>query len=49
MDDNEYLEKPKELVSGQARKRSKMYPLLIGVFVLMIVVNVAMLAMNSIT
>lgn len=47
MDDNEYLEKRKELVSGQARKRSKMYPILMGVFVVMILVNVAMLAMNS--
>ena len=48
MDDNEYLEIRKELVSGQGRKRSKMYPLLIGVFVLMILVNVAMLAMNNV-
>lgn len=47
MDDNEYLVKRKALVSGQARKRSKMYPLLIGMFVLMIIVNVAMLAMNN--
>lgn len=48
MDDNEYLVKRKELVSGQARKRSKMYPVLIGLFVLMIIVNVAMLAINNI-
>jgi len=47
MDDNEYHEKRKVLVSGQVRKRSKMYPIMIGVFVLMIIVNVAMLAMNN--
>lgn len=49
MDANEYLEKRKELVSGQARKRSRVYPLLIGVFVLMILVNVVMLAVNNIS
>jgi hypothetical protein len=48
MDDNEYLEKRKELISGEGRKRSKVYPLLIGVFVLMIIVNVAMLALNNV-
>lgn len=48
MDQNEYLERRKELVAGQVRQRSKMYPLLIGVFVVMILVNVAMLAMNNI-
>jgi len=47
MDDNEYHEKRKALVSGQVRKRSKMYPIIIGVFVLMIIVNVAMLAMKN--
>ena len=47
MDNNEYLEKRKELVSGQARQRSKVYPLLIGVLVVMILVNVAMLALNN--
>ena len=48
MDDNEYLEKRKALISGEGRKRSKVYPLLIGVFVLMIIVNVAMLALNNV-
>ena len=47
MDQNEYLEKRKELVAGHGRQRSKMYPLLMGVFVLMIIVNVAMLAFNN--
>ena len=47
MDQDEYLEKRKELVAGQGRQRSKMYPLLIGVFVVMILVNVAMLAVNN--
>lgn len=47
MDDDEYLEKRKELVSGQGRSRSRMYPVLIGVFVLMIIVNVVMLAVNN--
>ena len=48
MNNDEYLEKRKELVSGQGRKRSKMYPMLIGVFVLLITVNVVMLALNNI-
>lgn len=48
MDEDEYLEKRKELVSGQGRSRSKMYPILIGVFVLMIIVNMVMLAVNNI-
>lgn len=47
MDDNEYLVRRKQLVSGEERKRSKVYPLLIGVFILMIIVNIAMLAMNN--
>jgi hypothetical protein len=47
MDDKEYLKNRKDLISGQGRQRSKVYPLLIGVFVLMIIVNVAMLAVNS--
>ena len=47
MDDKEYLKKRKDLISGQGRQRSKAYPLLIGVFVLMIIVNVAMLALNT--
>lgn len=48
MDQDEYLERRKELVAGHGRQRSKMYPLLIGVFVIMIVINVAMLAINNI-
>ena len=47
MNDDEYLEKRKELVSGQARKRSSFYPLLMGIFVVMIVINMAMLAINN--
>lgn len=47
MDQDEYLEKRKELVAGQGRQRSKMYPVLISVFVIMILVNVAMLVMNN--
>ena len=34
-------------MAGQVRQRSKVYPVLMGVFILMIIVNVAMLAMNS--
>jgi hypothetical protein len=45
---DEYMEKRKELVSGQARKRSSLYPLLMGIFVLMILINVAMLTINNI-
>ncbi len=48
MKEDEYMEKRKELVSGQARKRSSIYPLLMGVFVVMILTNVAMLAINNI-
>jgi hypothetical protein len=47
MNDDEYLERRKELVSGQERKRSSIYPLLMAVFVVMIVINVAMLAINN--
>ena len=47
MNDDEYLEKRKELVSGQERKRSNIYPLLMGIFVVMILINVVMLAINS--
>ena len=45
---DEYMEKRKELVSGQARKRSSLYPLLMGIFVVMILINVAMLTINNI-
>lgn len=48
MDNDEYMEKRKELVSGQSRQRSKMYPILMGVFVLMILVNAGMLALNNV-
>jgi hypothetical protein len=47
MDANEYLVRRKALVSGQERKRSKMYPLLMGLFLLMVIVNMTMLAMNN--
>jgi hypothetical protein len=47
MNDDEYQERRKELVSGQARKRSGIYPFLMGVFIVMIIVNVAMLAINN--
>ena len=47
MNNEEYLEKRKELVSGQARKRSSVYPLLMGVFVVMILINMVMLAINN--
>jgi len=35
------------LISEEARKRSRVYPLLIGVFVLMIIMHIALLAMNN--
>jgi hypothetical protein len=47
MNEEEYLEQRKELISGRARKRSSLYPLLMGVFVLMILINVVMLAINN--
>jgi hypothetical protein len=45
---DEYMEKRKELVSGRARKRSSLYPLLMGVFVVMILINAVMLTVNNI-
>jgi hypothetical protein len=45
---DEYVEKRKELVSGQARKRSSLYSFLMGLFVVMILINVAMLTINNI-
>jgi len=45
---DEYMEKRKELVSGRARKRSSLYPLLRGVFVVMILINAVMLTVNNI-
>jgi len=47
MKSDEYLELRKELVSGQERKRSKAYPLLMAAFALLIIVNVGMLALNN--
>ena len=47
MQEKDYMEIRKDLVTGQQRKRSRAYPLLIGLFGLMILVNVVMLAMNN--
>ena len=47
MESKEYLELRKELASGQERKRSRAYPVLIGAFALMILVNAGMLVLNN--
>ena len=47
MRNEEYVTKRKELVSGQARERSKVYPALVGIFFVLIIVNAVMLVLNN--